>query len=83
VYLIIIIVKMLDFRSFNFDETRIDEALRMYLESFRLPGEAAVISYLLEHFADHWHVSIMSVLSHKCGKLALEREFFCLLFKPW
>ena len=28
----------------------------MYLETFRLPGEAPVISYLLEHFADHWHV---------------------------
>ena len=29
----------------------------MYLETFRLPGEAPVISYILEHFADHWHVS--------------------------
>ena len=29
----------------------------MYLESFRLPGEAPVISYILEHFAEHWHVS--------------------------
>ena len=48
---------LLNFRSFNFDETRIDEALRMYLETFRLPGESPVISYLLEHFADHWHVS--------------------------
>lgn len=42
-------------KSFNFEGTRIDEALRMYLETFRLPGEAPVISYLLEHFADHWH----------------------------
>lgn len=42
-------------KSFNFDGIRIDEALRMYLESFRLPGEAPVISYILEHFADHWH----------------------------
>ncbi|KAK2190131.1 hypothetical protein NP493_86g03025 [Ridgeia piscesae] len=42
-------------RSFNFDDTRIDESLRMLLESFRLPGEAPVISYILEHFADHWH----------------------------
>ena len=44
-------------RSFNFEGTRIDEALRMFLETFRLPGEAPVISYILEHFADHWHVS--------------------------
>lgn len=44
-------------KSFNFEDTRIDEALRMYLETFRLPGEAPVIAHLFEHFADHWHVS--------------------------
>ncbi|XP_069123729.1 Golgi-specific brefeldin A-resistance guanine nucleotide exchange factor 1-like isoform X1 [Argopecten irradians] len=44
-------------KSFNFDDLRVDEALRMYLEAFRLPGEAPVISYLIEHFSDHWHKS--------------------------
>ncbi|PVD38476.1 hypothetical protein C0Q70_01091 [Pomacea canaliculata] len=44
-------------KAFNFEDIRIDEALRMYLEAFRLPGEAPVISYLLEHFAEHWHRS--------------------------
>ncbi|CAM1293367.1 GBF1 (predicted) [Pycnogonum litorale] len=44
-------------RSFTFERTRVDEALRMYLEMFRLPGEAPVISLLLEQFADHWHIS--------------------------
>ncbi|OQR79898.1 Golgi-specific brefeldin A-resistance guanine nucleotide exchange factor 1-like, partial [Tropilaelaps mercedesae] len=44
-------------RSFNFTGTRIDEALRMYLETFRLPGEAQPISFLLEHFAEHWHTT--------------------------
>ncbi|XP_013395195.1 Golgi-specific brefeldin A-resistance guanine nucleotide exchange factor 1 isoform X4 [Lingula anatina] len=44
-------------KDFNFDDIRLDEALRMYLETFRLPGEAPVISYLLEHFAEHWHKS--------------------------
>ena len=43
-------------KMFDFTDTRIDEALRTYLETFRLPGEAPVISLLLEHFADHWHV---------------------------
>jgi len=52
----------LNYRSFSFEETRIDEALRMYLESFRLPGEAPVISYLLEHFANHWHVSLCDTI---------------------
>ena len=45
------------FRSFHFEDLRIDEALRQYLEAFRLPGEAPVISLVMEHFADHWHVS--------------------------
>ncbi|KAG1678115.1 Golgi-specific brefeldin A-resistance guanine nucleotide exchange factor 1 [Nymphon striatum] len=44
-------------RSFSFESTRVDEALRMYLEVFRLPGEAPVISLLLEQFAEHWHKS--------------------------
>ncbi|XP_070186725.1 Golgi-specific brefeldin A-resistance guanine nucleotide exchange factor 1-like isoform X2 [Littorina saxatilis] len=44
-------------RSFNFEDTRIDEALRLYLETFRLPGEAPVISWIMEHFAEHWHKS--------------------------
>lgn len=35
---------------------RVDEALRIYLSEFRLPGEAPLISALLEHFAAHWRV---------------------------
>ena len=45
------------FSEFVFEEVRLDEALRVYLESFRLPGEAPVIHYILEHFSEHWHVS--------------------------
>lgn len=44
-------------KSFNFENLRIDSALRLYLETFRLPGEAPLIFLVLEHFADHWHVS--------------------------
>ena len=53
----LIIVTIWPFSSFNFEDLRVDEALRMYLESFRMPGEAPVISWLMEHFAEHWHVS--------------------------
>ncbi|XP_038060765.1 Golgi-specific brefeldin A-resistance guanine nucleotide exchange factor 1-like [Patiria miniata] len=42
-------------KLFGFEGTRIDEALRMYLEAFRLPGEAPVIQHLMEHFSDYWH----------------------------
>ncbi|CAF3875585.1 unnamed protein product [Rotaria sp. Silwood2] len=41
-------------KTFNFEDIRIDEALRIYLSEFRLPGEAPLISVLLEHFAAHW-----------------------------
>ncbi|XP_071808203.1 Golgi-specific brefeldin A-resistance guanine nucleotide exchange factor 1-like isoform X2 [Asterias amurensis] len=44
-------------RLFVFEGIRIDEALRMYLEAFRLPGEAPVIQHLMEHFSDYWHTS--------------------------
>lgn len=44
-------------KSFNFENTRIDVALRQYLETFRLPGEAPLIFLVMEHFAEHWHVS--------------------------
>ncbi|XP_074501727.1 Golgi-specific brefeldin A-resistance guanine nucleotide exchange factor 1 isoform X1 [Sebastes fasciatus] len=41
--------------TFTFQGLRIDEALRLYLEAFRLPGEAPVIHRLLETFTDIWH----------------------------
>ncbi|CAF1390661.1 unnamed protein product [Adineta ricciae] len=41
-------------RTFNFEDMRVDEALRIYLSEFRLPGESPLISTLLEQFAAHW-----------------------------
>lgn len=46
-------------KSFDFTNTEIDVALRQYLETFRLPGEAPLIFLVMEHFADHWHVSVL------------------------
>ena len=42
------------FRHFNFRGIRIDEALRAYLEAFRIPGEAPLIQHLMESFAEQW-----------------------------
>ncbi|CAH1968968.1 unnamed protein product [Acanthoscelides obtectus] len=44
-------------KTFDFTDVRIDEALRAFLETFRLPGEAPTISLILEHFAEYWHKS--------------------------
>ena len=43
--------------SFNFQKMRIDESLRLFLETFRLPGEAPLISAVMENFAKHWRTS--------------------------
>ena len=42
-------------KSFDFTGLRIDEALRAFLTTFRLPGEAPVISMIMEIFGEHWH----------------------------
>lgn len=44
-------------QSFDFNSVRIDDALRSYLEAFRLPGEAPLITMLMEQFASHWFQS--------------------------
>lgn len=53
-------LKILEYfvKSFNFENITIDVALRQYLETFRLPGEAPLIFLVMEHFADHWHVCV-------------------------
>ncbi|KAJ3227008.1 GDP/GTP exchange factor for ARF [Clydaea vesicula] len=44
--------------DFEFKGKRIDEALRLMLESFRLPGESALIERIMEVFAETYHKSI-------------------------
>lgn len=44
-------------KSFDFCNLRIDKALRLYLETFRLPGEAPLIFLVMEQFASHFHSS--------------------------
>ena len=48
---------ILFFRSFEVENLRIDEALRNFLESFRLPGESPVIALILEEFSSVYFVS--------------------------
>ena len=42
---------------FDFNGMRLDEALRIFLEAFRLPGEGPLISVIVQHFSEHWHNS--------------------------
>uniref|UniRef100_A0A0K0G494 SEC7 domain-containing protein n=1 Tax=Strongyloides venezuelensis TaxID=75913 RepID=A0A0K0G494_STRVS len=50
--------------SFNFTNTRIDIALRQFLEAFRLPGEAAEISMVIELFSEFWHLANNEPFNH-------------------
>lgn len=64
-------------RSFEFRNMRIDEALRLFLETFRLPGESPLIAIIMEHFADHWHVSpknlcVLNLLNPIFNRKAME-----------
>ncbi|XP_031761944.1 Golgi-specific brefeldin A-resistance guanine nucleotide exchange factor 1 isoform X3 [Xenopus tropicalis] len=57
--------------TFHFQGLRVDEALRLYLEAFRLPGEAPVIQRLLEAFTEHWRKSNGTPFAHSDACFAL------------
>ncbi|XP_060625194.2 Golgi-specific brefeldin A-resistance guanine nucleotide exchange factor 1 isoform X1 [Anolis sagrei] len=57
--------------TFGFQGLRLDEALRLYLEAFRLPGEAPVIHRLLEVFTEHWRKSNGSPFANSDACFAL------------
>lgn len=53
-------------RSFPFENTRLDDALRMFLETFRLPGEAAEISMVMQHFAGLYNNFMLDMSPTAC-----------------
>ncbi|XP_078499344.1 Golgi-specific brefeldin A-resistance guanine nucleotide exchange factor 1 isoform X2 [Lissotriton helveticus] len=57
--------------TFSFKGLRIDEALRLYLEAFRLPGEAPVIHRLLEVFTEKWQKMNGTPFAHNDAGFAL------------
>jgi brefeldin A-resistance guanine nucleotide exchange factor 1 len=44
--------------TFDFTGMRIDTAIRTYLETFRLPGEAQKINRIMESFGKHYHAQV-------------------------
>ncbi|CAI2349170.1 unnamed protein product [Caenorhabditis sp. 36 PRJEB53466] len=51
-------------KSFPFENTRLDVALRMFLETFRLPGESAEISLVMTHFSEEWYTANNEPFNH-------------------
>lgn len=52
-------------RLFDFERMTLDAALRIFLESFRLPGEAQKISRILEAFADRYFEQCRTILANR------------------
>ncbi|KAF0992082.1 hypothetical protein HZS_5004 [Henneguya salminicola] len=51
-------------RLFDVADTRIDQALRFFLESFRISGESPVISNILEVFSRHYFENNLGVFEN-------------------
>lgn len=58
-------------RSLDFTNLRIDEALRLMLEKFRLPGESQLIERILDTFSIHWFEQNNGILQSSDNALSL------------
>ncbi|KAI9295379.1 Sec7-domain-containing protein [Neoconidiobolus thromboides FSU 785] len=57
--------------EFNFTNKRIDEAMREFLEAFRLPGEAQLIARIFEEFSEHYFKTEPPHIKSKDGVFVL------------
>uniref|UniRef100_A0AC35TM01 SEC7 domain-containing protein n=1 Tax=Rhabditophanes sp. KR3021 TaxID=114890 RepID=A0AC35TM01_9BILA len=64
--------------SFNFAGSRIDDCLRMFLEAFRLPGEAPDILMTMELFSEFWHLANNEPFNHVDGAFTLSYAIIML-----
>lgn len=48
-------------KDFDFKNKRIDQALRLLLESFRLPGESQLIERVMEVFSREYYASLLQI----------------------
>ncbi|EDO27360.1 predicted protein, partial [Nematostella vectensis] len=74
-------------RSFEFHDLRVDEGLRQFLESFRLPGESPVIEHIMEFFSEVFFVLLKRSLTPE-GKYvsavgsSFDQDLFCIIWGP-
>lgn len=62
--------------TFDLSNLPIDQALRGFLEAFRMPGEAPTIGKIIEELAKRWNHSYLGT-SHTC-ELAAHRSCYLL-----
>ncbi|MED6196628.1 hypothetical protein PIB30_049272 [Stylosanthes scabra] len=65
-------------RTFDFKGTTLDTALRIFLETFRLPGESQKIQRVLEAFSERYYEQSPQVLANKDAALLLSYSIIML-----
>ncbi|XP_019455801.1 PREDICTED: ARF guanine-nucleotide exchange factor GNOM-like isoform X1 [Lupinus angustifolius] len=65
-------------RTFDFKEMTLDNALRLFLETFRLPGESQKIQRVLEAFSERYYEQLPHILANKDAALLLSYSIILL-----
>lgn len=64
--------------TFNFESMSLDTALRLFLETFRLPGESQKIQRVLEAFSERYYEQSRHILANKDAALLLSYSIIML-----
>ncbi|XP_057429067.1 ARF guanine-nucleotide exchange factor GNOM-like [Lotus japonicus] len=65
-------------RTFDFQNMTLDTALRLFLETFRLPGESQKIHRVLEAFSESYYEQSPHILANKDAALVLSYSIILL-----
>ncbi|XP_057840986.1 ARF guanine-nucleotide exchange factor GNOM [Cryptomeria japonica] len=65
-------------KTFDFQEMNLDTALRLFLETFRLPGESQKIQRVLEAFSERYYEQSSKVLADKDAAFLLSYSLIML-----
>ncbi|ERN01475.1 hypothetical protein AMTRI_Chr03g54850 [Amborella trichopoda] len=65
-------------RTFDFEDMNLDTALRLFLETFRLPGESQKIQRVLEAFSERYYEQSPHILADKDAALLLSYSLIML-----
>nr|KYP64762.1 Pattern formation protein EMB30 [Cajanus cajan] len=65
-------------RTFDFEDMTLDMALRVFLESFRLPGESQKIHRVLEAFSERYYEQSPHILANMDAALVLSYSIILL-----
>ncbi|CAN1794237.1 ARF guanine-nucleotide exchange factor GNOM [Linum perenne] len=64
--------------TFDFEDMNLDTALRLFLETFRLPGESQKIQRVLEAFSERYYEQSPQILANKDAALLLSYSIIML-----